>query len=165
MRLISAVHASSDSFKGMGAFIANNTDTQGLKPSNQSEIQTFYGKLGIMECKEAIEFGLCIAKNRPIRITQLEQHAKSSELLVALSGDFISPVSPSIIKDGRMIPDIDKVIAVRVNQGEGIIFNVGIWHWTPYPVEDTATILVAFKKNTPEEDFILENLSDELIVQ
>ena len=164
MRKITAVHASSEKFNDFGSFIAVS-DNQMIKPSAESDIQTFFGKLGIMECKDAIELGICIAKKRSIKVTEMEQHAKTSELLVALNGDFIAPVAPSILKDGKLVPDFDKAIAIRVNQGEGVLFNIGVWHWTPYPVNDTATVLVAFKENTPKEDFISAIWSSELVIE
>jgi ureidoglycolate hydrolase len=163
MKKMKAVQVSQENFRDFGQMIAVPASGT-LEPSAQSEIQTFFGKLGLIQCEGAVEIGICIARKRPFEITQIEQHAKTSELLFAMVGDFITPVAPSIIKNGIALPDMEKAIAIRVNQGQGVVFNKGIWHWTPYPVDDTATVLVAFQENTPQDDFIAAELAEAITV-
>ena len=135
-----------------------------LQPDAQTDIQAYYGQLAIMDCDQPLQIGICAAKNRPYIVDQLEQHAETAELLVALKGDFVTPVTVSKVVDGKQYPDMDKVAAIRVNQGQGVLFNKGIWHWTPYAVAEACDILVVFKKDTPKNDFISCKLQEKLMI-
>lgn len=159
MKTVISEHVSSENFKKFGKVILV---TENLKPDAQSEIQTYYGQLAIMKCADSFQLGICIAKKREFVVDELEQHADTQELLAALKGDFITPVTSSIEMDGKMVPDVNNIKAVRVNQGEGIVFEKGIWHWTPYAVTPTCDVLVAFKTDTPVNDFISCKLEEKI---
>lgn len=123
-------------------------------PDAIDDIQTYYGKLAIRPGESSTQVGICVAKNRPLIVDEVECHLETAEILVALTGSFVVPVLPSRETDGTLVPDKDKAIAVRVDQGEAIMFNPGIWHWTPYAVDQpTANVLVIFKEDTPDKDF------------
>lgn len=163
MKTIKAVQANADNFKEYGMVIA--VPDAGLREaSDQSEIQTFFGKLGIMLCEGSTEIGICVANKRDNVVTQLEQHVNTQELLLAIKGDFITPVATSIMVDGKLQPDLNKANAIRVSQGQGILFNEGIWHWTPFPTGETVTVLVVFKNNTPQQDFTCVDLTEPWII-
>jgi ureidoglycolate hydrolase len=133
-------------------------------PDAQSEIQTYYGQLAIMQCTGSIQLGICVAKRRENVVEELEQHVKSQELLAALKGDFLVPVSPSVTVEGKAVPDMERVAAFRVNQGDGILFDAGVWHWTPYPVGDQCDVLVGFKTDTPKNDFVANRLKEKFVI-
>lgn len=162
MKTIKAQHVTPENFKEFGKVIST---TAKVEPDAQSDIQTIYGQLAIIKCSESIEFGICVAKKRDLVVDMLEQHVKTEELLAAISGDFITPVTSSIEINGMLSPDLDKVIAVRVNQGEGVVFDKGMWHWTPYAVTETCDVLVAFKTDTPKNDFISKELTEKLKIE
>ncbi|MGE5494157.1 MAG: ureidoglycolate lyase [Burkholderiales bacterium] len=151
MITVKARRISPDVMEGLGKAVCISADT---KPDAQTDIQTFYGQLAIMNCEDAIQIGVCVAKNRKYVVDEMERHANTSELLFAIKGDFVTAVTSSAEVDGKLCPDLDKVMAVRVNQGEGIFFNEGVWHWTPYAITPTCDVLVIFKKDTPKNDFI-----------
>jgi ureidoglycolate hydrolase len=162
MKRIKAEYISNEMFKGLGKAICIGPDT---KPDAQTDIQSYYGQLAIMECDSAVQLGICVAKNREYVVTELEQHAETAELLAALKGDFITLAAPSVESDGRLCPDMSKAVAVRVDQGEGVFFEKGIWHWTPYAITPTCDVLVAFKKDTPKDDFISYKLDEPVIME
>ena len=161
MKQITAEHVTPENFKMFGKVIAVPKDS---KPDAQSEIQTYYGQLAIMKCTGSIQLGICVAKKRENIVDEMEQHVRTHELLAALRGDFLVPVASSVIMDGKAVPDIEHAIAVRVNQGEGILFDTGIWHWTPYPVGEECEILVGFKTDTPKDDFISSKMKEKLVI-
>ncbi len=161
MKTLKAVDVSNDNFAPFGSVIKV---TGALKSDAQNEIQTYYGKLAIMN-ESGIQLGICVAKNRPYEVTQMEQHVETKELLAALKGSFVTPVAPSKMVDGKQVPDLDKAIAVKVNQGEGVVFDVGIWHWTPYAITETCDVLVGFKTDTPQNDFIAERTEDRILIE
>ena len=123
-----------------------------LIPDAQDEIQTYYGKLAIMPATEN-QIGICVAKHRPYLVDRLESHIESAEVLAALNGSFIVPCAPRIIRDGKAVPDAEHARALRVEQGEAVMFDPGVWHWTPYAITPECNVLVCFKKDTPDNDF------------
>lgn len=161
MKQIAAEHVTPENFKAFGKVIAVPKDR---KPDAQSEIQTYYGQLAIMQCTGSIQLGICVAKQRENIVEELEQHAQTQELLAALRGDFLVPVAPSLVEGGKAVPDVEHALAVRVNQGEGILFDTGIWHWTPYPVGETCDVLVGFKTDTPKDDFVASKLKEKFLI-
>ncbi len=162
MKTIKAQRVTPENFQAFGKVISV---TAKAEPDAQSDIQTFYGQLAVMECQGSVELGICVAKNRAFVVDTLEQHTETAELLAALRGDFITPVTSSVAVDGKQYPDMEKVVAVRVNQGEGVVFDEGIWHWTPYAVTETCDVLVVFKTDTPKNDFTGSSLSEEIIIE
>jgi ureidoglycolate hydrolase len=161
MKRVVSQHVTPENFRRFGKVIAVLPD---VKPDGQSEIQTYYGKLAIMKCENSIQLGICVAVKRENVVDELEQHVETQELLAALKGDFLVPVTASVVVNGKARPDMDKMIAVRVNQGEGIVFDEGIWHWTPYPVTPTSDVLVGFKTNTPKNDFVSCKLEEKFVI-
>ena len=125
----------------------------GLVPDAEDAIQTYYGQLAIMPATGSNQIGFCVAKNRPYIVDKMEQHQESAEVLGAMNGSFIVPCAPSIEVDGKPAPDFDHMKAIKVEQGEAIMFDVGVWHWTPYAVTPECNVLVCFKKDTPANDF------------
>lgn len=162
MQRIKAQHVTPENFQAFGKVISVMAKSQ---PDTESDIQMFYGQLAMMQCQGSIELGICVAKNRAFVVDTLEQHAETAELLAALRGDFITPVTTSVMIDGKQCPDMEKITAVRVNQGEGVVFDKGIWHWTPYAVTESCDVLVAFKTDTPKNDFIANKLTTEITIE
>lgn len=162
MKTIKAQRVTPENFQAFGKVISV---TAKAEPDAQSDIQTFYGQLAIMECQGSFELGICVARNRAYVVDTLEQHAETAELLAALRGDFVTPVTSSVVIDGKQCPDMDKLTAIRVNQGEGVVFDKGIWHWTPYAVTETCDVLVVFKTDTPKNDFSCSSLSEEIAMK
>lgn len=129
---------------------------------DMQEDAKYWGPLAIMSCEESMQIGIHTGKNIDFVVSKLEHHAETPELLVALKGDFITPVTISVEKDGKLVPDLTKLKIIRVNQGESILFNEGVWHWSPYPVGDSCEVLVVFKKDTPDKDFISYELKEKI---
>ena len=151
MKTIKALNISPKVMEGLGKAVIVTGE---VKPDARTDIQTYYGQLAVMECGGAVQIGICVAKNREYVVDEMERHAQTPELLVALKGGFVTPVAPSKEENGTLRPDMDKAVAVRVNQGEGIFFDESVWHWTPYAITPECDVLVVFKKDTPQNDFI-----------
>lgn len=122
---------------------------EGRTPDGQDDIQTYFGKIAILKEAGDFQLGVCIAKNRPYIVDKLECHLQTPEYLVALKGSFVVPCAPSV----NGVPDTANAKAVRVEQGEGIVFDPGVWHWTPYAITPECNVLVCFKEDTPSKDF------------
>lgn len=59
MRTIRAIHVSPEVMADFGRAIRVTPD---VCPDAESEIQTYYGQLAIMESSDAVQIGICVAK-------------------------------------------------------------------------------------------------------
>jgi ureidoglycolate hydrolase len=135
------------------------------EPTLQSESFKFYGGIALMNINEVFELGICTFNQRNLETAQLEQHALTQELLFAIDGDFIMPVAPIIQKKGDSWPDLDKLVAIRVRMGEGVVFNDGIWHWAPFPLKERSSVIVGFEKDTANKDLVIRDLDSMIVMQ
>ena len=165
MKKIKVQYVNEKNFKEFGQII--KTPAEGSRnPTHQSTGFKFYGELGLIDTKGKIfELGVCTFKKREMIATQMEQHAKTQELLYAIDGDFIMPIAPITQINGAAHPDMDKVTAIKVRQGEGVIFNDGIWHWAPFPLKETSSVLVGFTKDTALNDIVIKDLKEEFAIE
>lgn len=149
---------SQDFFNDFGTVIKIPKDGE-RKPTLCNDSFKHYAELGFLDCKDIVEFGITTFQKRDFDVLQLEQHAKTPEFLFAIDGAFIMPVAPIIYKNGEAYPDLNKIIAIKVMQGEGVIFKDGIWHFAPYPLDKAiSSVLVGFKKGTCYVDIVIKDL-------
>jgi len=135
------------------------------EPTLQSEDFKFYGGLAVMNIKNVFELGICVFNQRALETDQMEQHAQTQELLFAIDGDFIMPVAPIVQKNGEPWPDLDHMVAIRVPMGQGVVFNNGIWHWAPFPLKATSSVIVGFEKDTADKDLVIRELDSKIVMQ
>lgn len=150
--------------KGLGVIIKIPKEGE-RKPTLETPFFKHYAELGFLDCNDIVEFGITTFKKREFKVDKLEQHVKTPELLYAIDGAFVMPVAPIIYKDGEAYPDLEKIIAIKVGQGEGVIFDDGIWHWAPYPCDkEISSVLVGFKKGTCYDDIIIKDLDEKYLM-
>lgn len=135
------------------------------EPTLQSDSFKFYGGIALMNIKNVFELGICTFNQRELETDQLEQHALTQELLFAIDGDFIMPVAPIIQKSGESWPDLDHLVAIRVRMGEGVVFNDGIWHWAPFPLKKSSSVIVGFEKDTADKDLVIRDLDSRIVME
>jgi ureidoglycolate hydrolase len=140
-------------------------DKKTKRPDFESEVISFYGSLGLFDAKVPIEFGICVYRRRTFAVEQLEQHTRTQELLYAIDDDFIMPVAPNTTRGSTNVPDLEKLIAVRIRRGEGVVFDRRTWHWVPYPLKKESFALVGFAKGTAKEDLKVFNLDGKVRIQ
>ena len=128
------------------------------EPTLQGESFKFYGGIAYMNVNNVFELGICTFKKRDLVTQQMEQHALTPEFLFAIDGDFIMPVAPIVEKGGEAFPDLDRLVAIRVKMGEGVVFNDGIWHWAPFPLKASSSVIVGFEKDTADNDLVIRDL-------
>lgn len=153
-----------ENFKNFGQFMYIPAEGEFI-PTNQAAFFKFYGGMGLMDCHGITELGICTFKKRPLETSELEQHAGTPELLYALDGDFMMPIAPIIYQNGASCPDVSRAMAIRVNQYEGVIFNDGIWHWAPFPLQETSSVIVGFKKDTALTDILIKDIGDKIVME
>ena len=152
-------HVSAGNFMNLGQIVTIPVEGS-RKATLESPFFKFYGGLGFMEFSGPMELGVCTFKNRDSVVEELEQHARTQELLFAIDGDFIMPVAPIERRNGGEWPDLSRITAIRVRQGEGVIFHRGIWHWAPFPLQPISSVIVGFAKDTAENDLVTRKLAE-----
>ena len=141
------------------------TPTEGERvPTLESEAFKFYGGIALMNIKNVFELGICVFNQRELETDQLEQHALTQEMLFAIDGDFIMPVAPIVQKNGESWPDLDRVVAIRVPMGEGVVFNNGVWHWAPFPLKKRSSVIVGFEQDTADKDLVIRELDSRIVM-
>jgi ureidoglycolate hydrolase len=136
-------------------------DSGTKRPDVENDVLRFFGKLGLIQATQGVEFGICAYNRRDFTVEEMEQHKRSAELLFAVDDDFIMPVAPNIAGVDR--PDLAKAFAIRVRRSEGVLFDPGAWHWVPYPTgKEKSFALVGFALDTPANDMSLHAISPAL---
>lgn len=147
--------ASVQSFARFGTFVAASEGA----PFEGGNTASYREKAGVIDAGGGrVSVGVLNLKARPLAVSELERHVATPELLVAVEGDVVIPVAPA--NHPGVNPDVHAVEVFRLNQGEAVILNTGVWHGLPFPLDESATLLVIFKEDTPSRDFELCNLAE-----
>jgi len=163
-KVIAIEDLSEESFKDLGVILRIPVEGE-MEPIIQSSFFKHYGPLGFIECQDPTELGITTFKKREFIVEELEQHAQTHEMLFAIDGDFVMPVAPIVYENGVAYPDETKIKAIRVKQGEGVIFKQGYWHYAPFPIKDVSSVLVGFKKGTAVNDITMCKLKTVLLME
>lgn len=117
---------------------------------------TWYGEMARME-NQATQFNLCAMRAHAFTLSRMEVHRGSREALVVLHGEgVVLAMAP------RGAFDPQAVEAFYLAAGEGIVFEAGTYHSTPYPLAGTAKLLIAFEADTGINDNVQVDLEQEV---
>ena len=87
-------------------------------------------------------------KKRPYVLTRMERHVKTVEVVIALNKGVIVPLAPT----GDLKEVENQIKAFYLPAGQGLIINEGVWHLAPFPLEETAEVLVLYADGTGAND-------------
>jgi ureidoglycolate hydrolase len=139
-----------ESIRGYGKPL--HTSSQG--PASEGEAFRFIADVYRYDFSGKITVGILTGKKREIRLTRLERHVKTVELLIQLEGDAVIYLA----KASAGIPAPEEVQAFMFNQGEAIALDEGVWHWIPFPLKKDCTTLVIYKDGTGSQDYEAKDL-------
>ena len=93
------------------------------------------------------EIGICTVYAQPAsRVSGVERHLRTPEILIPIDGPFILPL---VREEGGK----DVVEAFRVEIGEAVVINTGVWHGPCLPAaQERESYFVIFRRGTPLED-------------
>ncbi len=132
-------------------------DHQKLKPKMNEEVFTFWDSLAKMDISGKTEIGFLEVISREPEFSEFERHTQTEETFFALEGEVIALVAaPSPRQD---LPDVGTAKAFRLEAGKGICMREGTWHWLPYPLQESARLLVIFREGTPDDDLEIKDLA------
>ena len=127
------------------------------KPSKELDIESHWlrywhntvdlsnlGGLGMM--------GFMQVKRVPILCESLLVLFNSIEMYISLDGKpsivFVAPSKADNSKE----PDLEAVEAFYIEGGTSVIVNEGIWHWSPFPLTESADFALGLKNNVILQD-------------
>lgn len=101
-------------------------------------------------------FSVVQTRSRPLVVTEMEQHLYTAEALLPLDGDVVVCVGAAT---NRTLPDVWK--AFYVPKGTMVIFDRGVWHKAPFPVnQKTVHSLVVLPPMTYAKDCYVLSLAE-----
>lgn len=151
---ISVTRLNPENVKPYGKFIAKES----FPKQEDGADFTWYGTVDEIDGCAAIN--LCSMKKHAYTLNTLEYHQNTKEALVAIHG---SGVILALAEKGEFSQH--NIRAFYMGPGEGIIFDKGVYHSTPYPVGDETTLLVVFLQNTGENDLHFKHMETELTIE
>jgi ureidoglycolate hydrolase len=104
------------------------------------------------------DIGVATFSYRDALLPLLERH-HGTEITVPIDGDMIIAVAPPKDLDNpqaRVDPKEVEVFYVRQNQT--FIMNPGVWHWAPWSLSGSVSMLVFLPKDTVHKDVQLTTL-------
>lgn len=150
------VEANADDFQDLGSFF-KWSEIKKKKPSLSEVSFDWWGRLETLYFTNGMEIGLLRMKKSEMTINKMERHLRTAEILIPIDGDFVVPVCSFNQKDKRLIPTND-ICGYYLNKDQCMILKPGIWHWAPFPLQDSGSIVLMFQQGTPENDLEFRDL-------
>ena len=150
MTTIQPIPVNPERFGPYGAVVQAPT----VDPTAADDTFAFWSDIAHYHIEGDTEIGLCtVVRQATPRVSWMERHARTPELLIPLDAPFILPV----VRDEA--PD-SAVEAFQVHVGEAVVIGRGVWHSACHPVDtDEATYFVIFRRGTPHEDVEKKDVS------
>jgi ureidoglycolate lyase len=144
MKTIKAKPLTDENFKSFGWVMK--------KPNTPVEIEThwlryWHETVDLSNLEGMGMMGFMQMKRVPIICEKLLILHNSIEMYISLDGKpSIAFVAPGDPKDSNK-PDVEKLEAFILENGSSIIVNKGVWHWSPFPLTETADFALGLKNN------------------
>ncbi|MEW6511956.1 MAG: ureidoglycolate lyase [Bacteroidota bacterium] len=140
---IRARRARPETFAPFGNVVSGPAGT----PTSQAAEYKFWSDIADYLIDGRTEIGLCtVYRQKTPVITGMERHLRTPEILIPIDAPFVLP----LLLDGR---EPDETAAFRVNPGEAVVINNGVWHGACLPYKKKqSSYFVIFRLGTPHED-------------
>ena len=132
-------------------------NNEGVEPAIRENIFTFWDGLAYLDIRNN-EVGYLESYDREKNFSTLERHLETEEIFFALDDAVMLAAPPT---PDQSYPNPEEVKAFRVDAKSGILFQVGAWHWIPYPRGEKANFLVLFQRDTPDADLEKVDIKEE----
>ena len=143
MKKIKVVTANAETFKDFGTVIMKAS----FEPDRVPGQFDWYGRLVDFDDIGSFTFNLMTVYNRKPLIEKFECHLKSKEIVIPIGGrGVIIPMA----KPGPV--DEDTIAAFYVPCDRAVVFDFGTWHFPPFPLDDSADFLTAYRRETADDD-------------
>jgi ureidoglycolate hydrolase len=156
MRTVRAKHVTQANFALFGSVVA----TPSGSPTSQAADYKFWSDLVSYTIDGETEIGICTVYAQPdVEIGGMERHVRTPEILIPIDAPFVLP----LLREGE--PDA-AAEAFRVDLGEAVVINTGVWHGACLPVgKGESSYFVIFRRKTPQEDVQKKSVASFRIVE
>jgi hypothetical protein len=133
---------------GIGSvFPADSRIGSSIKDGDEFSYAVISPDLGL---QEPLSAGCLDCASRPLLLSRMERHLRTSEMLTNVEGDSVICVAPSQDPvNGR----IEGLRAIHLRKGQSMLLETGSWHWIPFPLGPVPSrFLVVFRSGTGDDD-------------
>ncbi len=134
-------------------------------PEYITERFNLWPRLGRMKVLHEIQVGISTFFKRPFRFARMERHLKSMEVMLFLNGTFYMPFALSGSNSVDEVPRVNNVKVFKFNPLQGVVLNSGVWHWTPFPVNEGTSGMFIFETGTELNDLIIKDFDKDDVIQ
>jgi ureidoglycolate hydrolase len=100
-----------------------------------------------------------VVKQRAFILSQMERHKDTLEMLILQEGTCFIAVAPAGVFS------VDKIKVFKMNPGDVVCLEAGVWHDLPFCLGQNASFLVIFKNGTPKNDLEFVKLSENQLIE
>lgn len=146
-----------EAFAKYGALVRKRP---GTSPLADNPDLTYWEKVVEFESGIPRTIGLLTEKRREMLLTRMERHTKAKEWFVPIDGECVACFAEYHNPDDPgEVPDVDKVVAFKMEGIAGFVVDRGAWHWPAFPITETATQLVNLRRDTEHDDVDVKALA------
>lgn len=162
---IKVLPLTAETFAPYGQIVSIPTDVDTCP--RVSDRYNFWPKVATIKARGGNEFqiGISTLLKRPNRMDKIERHLISDEIMWPLTGDLIMPFALNKSMDKDEICDFTAITAFLVERNTGVLIGPGVWHWTPYPLQEEVSMICSFETDTQLKDLIVQALPKGEIVE
>ena len=148
MKTIKAIPVTQENWAKYG-YLANISDPGSAYGLGEYPC-TFHRDMALapMASSSPIAFGSLKVGKRDMVIKDVEYHSYAAEVMMPMDSDVIMYVGPA--NSGQ--PEPDELEAFIIPKGTMTIFRAGMWHGAPFPLEESATLLICL----PERSYLCD---------
>lgn len=141
---IKAQELTAEGFRPYGTVIERPIDD---KNTIAEDRYTYWPSVGTFHTttKEVL-IGITRLFMRPFRTCVLERQMETESIMLPLTGDILLLVAKNKSMDPEEIVNYKEAEAFIIRNGKGVVFNPGIWYWTPNPIGSDQDVLCCVQK-------------------
>ncbi len=103
---------------------------------------------------DTMKFGYIRCRAKAMTFNWFERHMKGTQTLIpaGAANSVLAVVPANSIGDDSGLPDLAKVRAFLLDGTSAVNIRPGTWHWTPFPLGDTADFIYLVREQVVEDD-------------
>jgi len=130
-----------------------------LEPGNKSPdqdyaIYKYWDKIAKLSfSNDPTELGYLRVFRRPFNFDKMERHNKASQSFIPVtrSSSFIA-VAKGKQDEQQTLPDLNTLKAFILDGTKGINLYPGTWHWSIFPIDESADYIMVVRRDTIVDD-------------
>lgn len=103
---------------------------------------------------DPMKLGLLRPRSRPLSFSWMERHVRGSQAFIPLGGrrSVIAVAPDTGIDDPHAVPLLGDMRAFVIDGTVGLNIRPGTWHWTPFPLDEGAELLILVRADANKDD-------------